>query len=153
MLVVIGHHGDEVRGALRHLPISIVDNPDYLKGLSSSIRAGLSAVPDGSDGVAILLADMPRVRSSHIDLLISEFAAAGRGAICVPTYAGIRGNPVLWGAEFISDLRALTGDIGGRALLARYAERVREVKMPDDGVLMDVDRPADLAAMVAEPTP
>ena len=153
VVVVVGHRSDEMRAALGGLPLTIIENPDYRNGLSASIRAGLSALPSGLDGVAILLGDMPRVQASHIDALISAFARAGREAICVPTHAGRRGNPVLWGAEYLSDLRSLTGDIGGRKLLARYAECVREVEMPDSGVLIDVDRPDDLAAQISLASP
>lgn len=149
VVVVIGHRSDEMRAALGTLPLTIIENPDYRNGLSASIRAGLSALPPGLDGVAILLGDMPMVQASHIDALISAFARAGREAICVPTHAGRRGNPVLWGAEYLPDLRSLKGDIGGRKLLARYAECVREVEMPDGGVLFDVDRPDDLAAQIS----
>jgi molybdenum cofactor cytidylyltransferase len=100
-----------------------------------------------------MLGDMPQVRPSHIHSLVSAFEVEGRAAICVPTYAGRRGNPVLWGADYLPDLLRLTGDAGGRTLLARYAARVREVEMPDNGVLIDVDRPNDLAALIGEPMP
>jgi molybdenum cofactor cytidylyltransferase len=105
------------------------------------------------DAVVLLLADMPQVRSTHIDRLISAFTEAGRRAICVPTYAGRRGNPVLWGADYLPELLALTGDVGGRLLLARYADRVHEVEMPDDAVLIDVDQPSDLAALLGDSAP
>jgi molybdenum cofactor cytidylyltransferase len=152
VVVVVGHRSDAVRAALGDLPVTIIENPDYRDGLSASIRAGVTALPPGFDGVAILLGDMPRVRSSHIDSLVSAFAPADRRAICVPTYAGSRGNPVLWGADYVSELQRLTGDIGGRTLLARYAEHVREVEMPDAGVLVDVDQPGDLATLLGKET-
>jgi molybdenum cofactor cytidylyltransferase len=151
VVVVVGHFSDAVREALGGSPVTIVENSDYRIGLSASIRAGVTALPPGIDGVVILLGDMPQVRPSHIHSLISAFEVEGRGAICVPTYAGSRGNPVLWGADYLPDLLRLTGDTGGRALLARYAARVREVEMPDNGVLIDVDRPNDLAALLGEP--
>jgi molybdenum cofactor cytidylyltransferase len=153
VMVVVGHRGELVREALGGLPVTVVDNPKYRDGLSASIRSGVSALPTGLDAVVLLLADMPRVRSTHIDRLISAFTEAGRRAICVPTYAGRRGNPVLWGADYLPELLALTGDVGGRLLLARYADRVHEVEMPDDAVLIDVDQPSDLAALLAAEPP
>ncbi len=134
-------------------PVTVVENPAYRDGLSTSIRAGVGALPAGFDAVVFLLADMPRVRATHIDRLISAFAKAGRPSICVPTHGGRQGNPVLWGADYLPDLLALAGDVGGRALLARHADRVHEVEMPDDAVLIDVDQPSDLAALLADPAP
>jgi molybdenum cofactor cytidylyltransferase len=153
VVVVVGHRGERVREALGGLPVTIVENPEYRDGLGASIRSGVSALPTGLDGVVFLLADMPRVRSAHIDRLISAFAEAGRRAICVPTHAGRRGNPVLWGAHYLPDLLALAGDVGGRRLLARYANRVREVEMLDDAVLIDVDQPGDLGVLRGDPVP
>jgi CTP:molybdopterin cytidylyltransferase MocA len=60
---------------------------------------------------------------------------------------------VLWGADYLPDLLALAGDVGGRALLARHADCVHEVEMPDDAVLIDIDQPGDLAALLADPAP
>jgi molybdenum cofactor cytidylyltransferase len=148
VVVVVGHLGDAVRAALRGLPVTFVENSDYREGLSTSIRAGVAALSPGLDGVIIMLADMPQVRASHIRSLVSAFAAADRDAICIPTYEGRQGNPVLWSARYFPDLLSLTGDIGGKSLFDRYAARVREMEMPDDGVLIDVDRPADLTALL-----
>lgn len=151
VVVVVGHQADQVRAALAGMPVEIFENPDFREGLSASIRAGIGALTSGFDGVAFLLGDMPCVRSSHIDTLIGAFATAGRGAICVSSYQGSRGNPVLWDAQYLPDLRRLSGDVGGRGLLARYADRVREVPMPDGGVLIDVDRPDDFRSAASLP--
>ena len=153
VIVVVGHCSERVRGALGGRPVTVVENPAYRDGLAASIRAGVAALPAGRDGVVFLLADMPRVRASHIERLVAVFAEAGRRAICVPTHAGRRGNPVLWGADYLPDLLALVGNVGGRALLARHADRVREVEMPDNAVLIDIDRPGDLAALLDDPAP
>jgi len=147
--VVIGHDAGRVRSALgpdgEQHGVTVVENPAYRRGLAGSLRAGLLALPAGIDGVVVLLGDMPRVQASHVDRLIEAFAASGRQAICVPAHRGRRGNPVLWPAGLIAELAALEGDTGGRALFARHAGAVREIEMPDDAVLFDVDVPADLA--------
>ncbi len=153
VIVVVGHRSEQVRDALGGRLVTVVENPAYRDGLSTSIRAGVGALPAGFDAVVFLLADMPRVRATHIDRLISAFAKAGRRSICVPTHAGRRGNPVLWGAGYLPDLLALAGDVGGHPLLARHADRVHEVEMPDDAVLIDIDQPGDLAALLADPAP
>ena len=95
----------------------------------------------------VLLADMPKVRARHLEALIAAFAAAPAGSICVPVHAGRRGNPVLWPAALFGELASVEGDTGGRVLLSRYPERVRPVAMADDAVLVDIDEPADLAAL------
>ena len=53
---------------------------------------------------------------------------------------------MLFPARCFPALLALTGDRGGRDLLREQAHRVLAVEVADDGVIADVDTPADLAA-------
>lgn len=147
VVVVTGHRGDEVRAALAGRELHFVDNPRYAEGLAGSLAAGIRPLPPGLDGAVVLLADMPKVRARHLEALIAAFAAAPAGSICVPVHAGRRGNPVLWPAALFGELASVEGDTGGRVLLSRYPERVRPVAMADDAVLVDIDEPADLAAL------
>ncbi len=63
-----------------------------------------------------------------------------------PTWRGKRGNPVLWPRTHFARLAALDGDVGGKALLAEFAEHVIEVAVESDGILADIDTPDALAA-------
>src|SRR5690606_24144861 len=109
--------------------------------LSTSLRAGLAALPDTLDGVVVLLGDMPFLAGGTIDRLIAAFDPAAGRAICVPVSGGRRGNPVLWGRRFLAEMQGLTGDAGARGLLARHAGAVFEVPVDDSGVLIDLDTP------------
>ena len=40
----------------------------------------------------------------------------------------------------------ITGDVGARHLIGAYADQVRQVEMPTDDVLFDVDTPGGLDA-------
>lgn len=139
VVVVVGHDADRVRAAIDERPVRIVHNPDFQAGLSTSLRAGIDHLPLGIDGAVFVLGDMPKVGRSHIDGLIDRFDPDRDRAICVPTWGGKRGNPVLWSTRYFLELRQLSGDVGGRTLLLAHADVVAEVPMPDDGVLLDVD--------------
>ena len=45
IIVVTGFEADRVAAALHSLDVTIVNNPDFEHGLSTSIRAGLTALP------------------------------------------------------------------------------------------------------------
>ena len=62
------------------------------------------------------------------------------------SYQGKRGNPVLWSRRFFDDMAALSGAVGARPLLRRYAELVHEVAMESPAVVVDVETPEALAA-------
>jgi molybdenum cofactor cytidylyltransferase len=149
IIVVTGHEAERVAAALRDLPVTIVHNPDYAQGLSTSLRRGLPALPPESDGALVCLGDMPRVSAAEIDRLIAAFNPVEGRAICVPTRQGKRGNPVLWSRRFFEEMMQVAGDVGARHLIGAYPEMVAEVEMADDGVLTDIDTPQALAKLAA----
>jgi len=147
VIVVTGHEAERVNQALDGDDLTFVHNPDYADGLSTSLITGVKALPENIDGVIVCLGDMPRVKATHIDKLIAAFNPLEGRAICVPTFTGKRGNPVLWGAQFFEEMRKVAGDVGARHLIGSYSELVAEVPIEDDGVLVDVDTPEALTAM------
>src|SRR4051794_11914516 len=70
VVIVTGHAPDDVRNAVSGLPVAFAHNPDYRDGLSTSLRAGVAALPSDIVGVAALLADMPRVDDAIVRRLI-----------------------------------------------------------------------------------
>jgi len=143
--VVTGFEAERIRAAVEGLDVTLVHNPNFMEGLSASVKAGVRTVPDRVHGVLIALGDMPMVDTAIINQLITTFMEHGGHAICVPVYHGRRGNPVLWPREFFSNILDLTGDIGARQVLDRYPERIVEVPIENSGVIMDVDTPEELA--------
>lgn len=145
VLLVTGHRADEVRAAAG-AGLKVIHNPSYAEGLASSLRAGLSALPQGLDGVIVCLGDMPDVSPATFEALIAAFNPVEGRAICLPAIGGKRGNPTLWGLQFLSDLMRLEGDNGARSLFGSHAEWICEVPVDDPGILHDYDTPAALAA-------
>jgi molybdenum cofactor cytidylyltransferase len=145
VLVVTGHQADAVRDAVAGLDVTLVANPDYADGLSTSLKAGIRALPRHCEGALVLLGDMPRITGAHLDALTAVFEPEDGAAIVVPTHNGQRGNPVLWPVEFFAEMLDLEGDAGARKLIARHADRVREVDLGTDAIFLDVDTPEALA--------
>ena len=153
VIVVTGHEAERVKETLgRKRKITVVHNPDYAQGLSTSLARGLAAVPAACDGALICLGDMPRVRAAHLDKLIDAFNPVEGRSICVPTYRGKRGNPVLFGRRFFAEMASVSGDVGARHLIGEHGDQVAEIEMGDSGVLLDVDSPEALAALAAAKT-
>ncbi|MEJ2015011.1 MAG: molybdopterin-binding/glycosyltransferase family 2 protein [Limibacillus sp.] len=150
IVVVTGHEAEAVRGALSDLPLTFAHNPDYASGIAASLRRGLAALPGQPDGVLVQLGDMPAVKAEVLDRLIAAFNPAEGRAICIPTFRGKRGNPVLIARRFFAELQTLQGDVGARHLISDYPEQVAEVAMPDGAVLLDLDTPEAAAAFSQE---
>ena len=147
VVVVTGHEAERVREALDGAGVSFVHNPAYREGLSGSIRAGLSALPDSAEAALVCLGDMPLVTSGHVERLVAAFDPDEGREICVPVFEGKRGNPVLFARRFFAEMAAVRGDTGARHLIGRYEAGVCEVAMDDRSVLVDVDSPEALRAL------
>jgi molybdenum cofactor cytidylyltransferase len=150
VIVVMGHQRDKVEAALDGLKVERVHNPDFAQGLSTSVKAGLAAVPDDVDGAIVCLGDMPQVDAALIDRLAAAFDPERGALIVMPTVDGKRGNPVVWSRRFFHELATLEGDVGARHLITRYPEAVAEVPVTDNAVLVDVDTPDALTRIKAE---
>ncbi len=146
VVVVTGHQRDQVEATLADRPVEFAHNPAYADGLSSSLRAGLGALPDGLDGALVCLGDMPRLGPAHIERLVDAYNPVEGRSICVPTRNGKRGNPVLWDAKFFAEMREVAGDVGARHLIGAYADEVCEVEIDDEAIFVDIDTPAALTA-------
>lgn len=152
IIIVLGHQGEQVRAQIssyrEHSDITLVENPDYLQGMSTSLHMGLrtllvessaqtstSSLPSSA---LVMLGDQPLMTPEIIDTLISRWQTAGK-LIVAPLYAGKRGNPVLFDARLFTELLATTGDEGGRSVIERHRQEVTMVEMGDARASYDVD--------------
>jgi molybdenum cofactor cytidylyltransferase len=143
VLVVTGHEAAAVQAALAGRDLRFAHAADFADGLSASLRAGLTVLPETAEGVVIALGDMPLVDGALVDRLLDAFDPEEGRAIVQPAYDGKGGNPVLWGREFWAEMRALSGDSGARALLDRHADRLVRIE-GGEAVLRDFDTPESL---------
>ncbi|NQW08277.1 MAG: NTP transferase domain-containing protein [Alphaproteobacteria bacterium] len=150
VVLAIGHEADRVRAALGGCPVIFAENPDYADGLSTTLRTGLATLPTDIDGVVICLGDMPKISADVIDRMIAAFDPIEGRAIVVPTRRGKRGNPVLFAKRFFEDMGRVSGDTGARHLIGDHDDVVVEIEVDDDAVLLDVDTPAALKALIDE---
>lgn len=123
--------------------LRVVHAHDHAEGMGASLREGALAVREGVKGVFVFLGDMPRV---PVEVLAPLARAVEDGApAAAAAFGGRRGHPVVFAASQLAELRKLSGDAGARDLLRSLGASLRLIEAPDDGVLLDVDTPADLS--------
>jgi molybdenum cofactor cytidylyltransferase len=144
-VVVLGADAEAVAATLAALPVRTVVNPHYAEGQSTSLRAGLDALRPGTAAVVVALGDQPLPEPDVVRRLVTAFRETGR-PIAVPVYRNGRGNPVLFAAALFGELSAVTGDQGGRGVIARDPDRVVEVPV-DAPMPADIDTPEDYEAL------
>jgi molybdenum cofactor cytidylyltransferase len=147
VIAVTGHESGKVEAALAGLSVTCVYNPDFARGLSTSLKRGLENMPRNIDGVLVCLGDMPLVSPVDIGRILAAFDPDAGREIIVPACAGKRGNPVLWSRRFFNEMQNLAGDAGAKHLIGAYPEAVAEVETGSEAVLTDIDTPQALASL------
>ena len=138
VVVVLSDRTKVLAERLRGPKVKLVMNPNYHRGISTSIRRGVQAVDRKNDGILIALGDQPLLRTKTINALVHALVQ-GNGKIIVPVFRGRRGHPVLFGPTFAKELLHLKGDIGARSLLQKHLKSVFEVRTKSEGVVTDMD--------------
>jgi molybdenum cofactor cytidylyltransferase len=141
IVVVLGAHADEIRKEIAFDGVRVVMNPDHADGMSTSIQAGMRALPEDTEAAMIVLADQPFVSPRTLDLLVDEYTRV-RPAALVPTYDNVRGNPVIAGRALFGEMMTIRGDVGCRAIFGGHD--VAMMPVGDRGVTMDIDTMEDL---------
>lgn len=139
--VVVGAGADD----LPPLPGAVlVRNPDWYRGMGSSLRLGLASLPTNVTAAVVVLVDQPLLTPAAVRRVRAAYA--GGAVVATATYAGRPGHPVLLGRDTWPLLeRYATGDRGARDLLRARPDLVLRVPCDGVGVPLDLDTPADLA--------
>jgi len=121
----------------------IVLNSEYRSGMSSSIRKALHQISSNElVGFFVLLGDQPLINPSILYKMLLAFTP-GKKEIVVPFYKDRQGNPVFFDGYWKDELMKLSGDMGGRALIKAHPKRIKRFKIPNESILLDIDREED----------
>lgn len=145
LIVVLGHESERVRAALAGLECRFALNADVGGPLSSSLHRGLECLPLDAAGVVVMLADMVNV-TEHMVRALVRAAQSSTAPIVSSRYAHTLAPPVLFRRALFDELRAATGEGGGKAVVEQHREDALYVDWPLTA-LTDVDTPEDLAKL------
>ena len=147
VLVVTGHQSEKVAQALTGLDVICVHNSKHLDGMSTTVAAGITALPVEVQAAVITPGDLPEISARLIDRLIAIATASGGERIVFPTLpTGEQRNPVLWPRRYFAELAALSGDTGARGLVKKHQAQALPVLMTMLEAFADIDCPEDLQA-------
>lgn len=139
--VVLGHHAEQIQGAVTLEGAEIIINRDYRRGQTSSLQAGLRALESPSlEAVVLCLVDHPLVAADTVRRLIASFRETG-ASVVIPTYENQRGHPALISRALFEELLRLSPDEGANTVIRKYRDSTEFVEVSDEGILLDVDNP------------
>jgi molybdenum cofactor cytidylyltransferase len=138
VIVVLGNKAQEINASIGSRRALVVLNPNFARGMSTSLITGLGMVSNQVKFVIIALGDQPLITPRVYNQLI-EAALSTQKGIILPVYKGERGNPIVISTRYRAEILKQTGDIGGRELLKQYPEDVLEVPVECEGVVVNIN--------------
>jgi|WetSurMetagenome_2_1015567.scaffolds.fasta_scaffold149502_2 molybdenum cofactor cytidylyltransferase len=138
LIVVSGAKQQAIEAVAQGRGVECVNNPHYETGQSSSLQAGLMALP-ADTAALILLADQPFITCEIMTSLIAAYQEHEVAAVAPLGANGARGNPVLFAPALFDELMRVSGDSGGRQVLERHWQEVLFLQLGGTAVLTDID--------------
>lgn len=140
VFVVTGHRAYEVRDAINGNRVHTVVNPHYKQGKSTSVKAGLAALPDNIGAIVLLAVDQPRPPWLIKQILASHLAR--KAVISCPRFEGHGGHPLIFDSGLILELDRISEYSKGlRAVLRNHAEEINWVEVDSPLARLDMNTP------------
>ena len=147
--VVVGHRADDLLPLLAHLQVQPLFNARYAEGMFSSVVTAAASLEGESGAFFLLPVDFPLVRRQSVEKLLHAYRR-GVGSILYPAFNGRRGHPPLLATSYCDAILSWSGDGGLRALLRQYQGDAASIETEDEGILQDMDTPADYERLQAQ---
>lgn len=148
--VVLGAVVDPIRRALDGLPIDPIFNPEWSRGMGTSVRAGVKGLQGqypNLSGIFIMLCDQPRIPHERYERLLSTFEAS-RERIVAASYGESSGVPAIFPKWAFDEMSQLPDEAGAKKIIARHApSAVVAIDIPEAS--WDIDTPEDYSASLS----
>jgi molybdenum cofactor cytidylyltransferase len=141
IIVVLGAVVEPAVDAIDEFCVKTIENPEWKNGQSTSLKAGIMALPVDVKAAIIMLADQPFI---PVELLEHEkdLFLNHQASLVAPRVDKRPSTPVLFARDYFEELVTnITGDQGGRILLSKYP--VTWLEDYPDNVFKDIDTLSD----------
>jgi molybdenum cofactor cytidylyltransferase len=141
---VLGRNAPLVEDALQGLGFRLT-RIDPALGQAQSMSAGLTAALD-ADETLIALADQPLLTPAALAAILTAHRADPR-RITVPINGTTRGNPIVLPRALRTQIAQGGPNLGCRAFTEKHPHLVHAFATDDPAFFVDIDTPADYAAL------
>ena len=127
---------DEVADLADGFTVVRNDRPDL--GISRSMKLGIEAA-GGADAYMFCVCDQPGLRASTLESLIEAYKKGTAGIVSL-AWQGKMCNPKIFSSRYRSELMSLSGDTGGRQIIAGHKNDLLLVEAQSEDEVRDIDR-------------
>jgi molybdenum cofactor cytidylyltransferase len=128
---------------------AIVVNSDPNSEQIDSVRLGIRALPEDWDAVALLPVDIPLIADATVKAII-DVVRAENPPLTLPFHNGVAGHPVVINRSLEHEIMDMQWEEGVRSMIMTHGRDLREVKVTDPAILIDIDSKEDYWRYVQE---
>ena len=140
VLVVLGHRAEDVAPYVERAGAVSVPNEHYVEGRTSSIKAGIQAVPEKTEDIILLGVDQPR--TAQIVRRVVDTHLGTRALLTSPRFQGRGGHPLMFSTRLIPELKLISEENQGlREVFERHRAEITEVHFDDPMARLDLNTP------------
>ena len=136
-IVVLGAHHSEIEDKINKFPVEIVMNPDFRKGMLTSVHIGFQALPTNTQAALVVRGDQPGIPSGVINEIIKVYKKTKKG-IVLPVFNKERGHPVLIDLKYKQEIQKLGHDVGLRGTVYSHPDDTMEIDVQSEDILHDI---------------
>jgi molybdenum cofactor cytidylyltransferase len=140
--LVVGWQKDKLISGIKNRDVNIIENPDFEKGMFTSVQAGLRHIGNNYIAFFILPVDIPLIRGFTVRRLL-EASDRHPEKIFYPVFERMRGHPPIIPSGLIPHIINWQNEGGLISALALYENIVEEIVVPDRNITFDIDTPED----------
>ena len=129
---------DDIMERMKDSGYEIIANRDSRLGISHSIHLALKELEADDTDFLFAVCDQPYLQSSTIEALVRGFWESRKGLACL-CFRGELGNPAIFSSRYRKKLMELTGDRGGKKIIAAHMSDVFLLEAEHPRELKDID--------------
>ena len=139
IVVVLGANETAHRKLIDQLPVEIVSNPKWQKGMGSSLKKGLQHIlqilPD-MKSVIVMVCDQPLLTTAHLNQLI-ESSVSTKTSIVASYYSTTAGVPALFKKDLFDQLLCIEDREGAKSIIQKNGSVIKTVEFPGGEIDLD----------------
>jgi molybdenum cofactor cytidylyltransferase len=137
--VVAGYRVEDLLTAVKPLPVKVIFNPHFARGMYSSVQVAVGSLEPEIEAFFILPVDIPLVSAETIRKMVEAFGKSCAPKIIYPVYNGRRGHPPLIWVGYKEEIIEEIQPEGLRSFLNKHEPHAFELTVADEAVLLEMD--------------
>jgi len=131
---------------IRDLVVTQIPVANATEGMNASLRSAFAALPKDTNAAMLLLADLPDLTEKDLKTCLQAIDLKSDKTIWRGvTLDGKPGHPIIFAALHFPSFAKLSGDSGGRDIVAAARNDTQLVPLPNQHANRDLDTPEDWA--------